>query len=306
MQPGDLPVVVWGRPEAHLCLGQHQSAALELTPDCGVPVVRRPLGGGGVWLDSNQACVVLIAPLDSLPRRNTDWYVYALAPILQVYREAGMPVTLEAQDIWLHGRKLAGSGAATIGQAGLVGSSFLLRFPLEQFASRIATPSSDFQQWLVEALRTAITSWSEHTPLPDWAWLSMVYRRAANQAFGWRWHQSLLTEGERAARDGWRDELIPEHDSTTRLVPHGIKINASSFLTERHYDDGWVRVLTQGRRIVRVALSAATALPETCLRDVEPGVDSLGQSLLPYFNPAQASEWTLRILETAHFYTEST
>ncbi len=306
MQPDDLPVVVWGRPDAHLCLGQHQSAALELIPDCDVPVVRRPLGGGGVWLDRNQACAVLIAPLGTLPNRTVDWYAYALEPLLQVYREAGLPVSLADQDVWLHGRKLAGSGAATIGQAGLVGTSFLLRFPIEQFARRIATPSAGFQQWLVEALRTALTSWSEHAPLPDSAWLSMVYRRAANQAFGWRWHQSLLTEAECAARDGWRDELIPEHDSSTRLVPHGIKLNASSFLTERHYDNGWVRVLTQGRHITRVALSAATALPETCLHAVEPGVESVSQNLLPYLNPVQAGEWALRLLETAHFNPEST
>ena len=306
MQPGDLPVVVWGRPDAHFCLGQHQSAALELIPDCNVPVVRRPLGGGGVWLDNNQACAVLIAPLGTLPRRTADWYAHALAPLLQVYREVGLPVCLNHQDVWLHGRKLAGSGAATIGQAGLVGTSFLLRFPVDAFASRVATPSAGFRQWLVEALNSALTSWSEHAPLPDLAWLSMVYRRAANQAFGWRWHQSLLTEAERAARDGWREELIPEHDCTARLVPHGIKLNASSFLTERHYDNGWVRVLTQGRQITRVAMSAATALPESCLHEVELGAASIGQSLRPYLNPVQAGEWALRLLETAHFNPEST
>lgn len=305
MQPGDLPVVVWGRPQAHFCLGQHQSAAAELIRDPGVPVVRRPLGGGGVWLDTNQACVVLVAPREFFPARPADWFDHALSPIVRVYREAGLPAAMEAQDIWLHGRKLAGSGAATIGAAGLVGSSFLLSFPAGRFVQLVAAPSAGFRLWLADALRASLASWSQHAPVPDWEWLSMVYRRAANAEFGWRWEQSRLTDDERAARDGWRAELVPEDERNTRLVPHGIKINAASFLTEREFDGGWVRVLTQGRRLARVALSAAPALPEARLAGLALNLHELSAILAGYIGCGDAAIWAQRILDTAHVDTES-
>ncbi|WP_413437363.1 biotin/lipoate A/B protein ligase family protein [Sulfuriferula sp. GW1] len=303
MQPGDLPAVVWGRPQPHICLGQHQSASVELNAAYSdVPIVRRPLGGGSVWVDTDQACVALVAPLEFFPFRSADWYAHALQPMVQVYHEAGLPVTLAAQDIWLHGSKLAGSGAATIGRAGVLGSSFMLGFPIEQFAGRVASPSDGFRQWLIEALRTSLTSWSQHASVPDWEWLSMVYRRAANNQFGWRWEQSLLREDERAASDEWRTELIPDHQGSVRMVPHGIKINAACYLTERQYDTGWVRVLTQERRVVRVALSVAPGLPETLLAS-EP--DSIAAELATYLDSAAAQLWAQRITETAYFNPEA-
>lgn len=302
MQPGDLPAVIWGRPQPHVCLGQHQSVSAELNAAYSdVPIVRRPLGGGGVWVDTDQACVALVAPLDFFPFRSANWYAHALQPILQVYHEAGLPATLAAQDIWLHDSKLAGSGAATIGRAGVVGSSFMLNFPIAQFAGRVASPSVGFHQWLVDALRKSLTCWSQHASVPDWEWLSMVYRRAANSRFGWRWEQSRLRDEERAARDEWRAELIPEHQDSARMIPHGIKINAACYLTERQYNNEWVRVLTQGRCLARVALSVAPGFPETQLAD-EPG--SIAAALASYLDPASARLWAQRITETAYFPPE--
>lgn len=303
MQPGDLPVVVWGRPQPHVCLGQHQSASVELSNAyADVPVVRRPLGGGGVWVDTDQACVVLIAPLDFFPFRTVDWYAHALQPIVQVYQEAGLPATLAAQDIWLHGSKLAGSGAATIGRAGVVGSSFMLNFPVEQFAGRVAAPSAGFHQWLLEALRASLTCWTQHASVPDWEWLAMVYRRAANTQFGWRWEQSRLREDERAAGDEWRTELIPDHEGSHRRIPHGIKINAVCYLTERQYGNDWVRVLTHERTLARVALSVAPGLPETQLANEH---DLIVTVLSSHLDSTAAHLWAQRIVETAYFNPEA-
>lgn len=305
MQPGDLPVVVWGRPQPHICLGQHQSASVELNAaHGGVPIVRRPLGGGAVWLDTNQACVVLVAPRDFFPPRTVDWYAHALQALLQVYREAGMPAVLMQQDIWLYGRKLAGSGAATIGQAGLVGSSFMVDFAAAQFALRIAAPSAGFRLWLIDALRGALTSWSQHAARPDWEWLGMVYRRAATALYGWRWEQSILRDGECAARETWRTELIPDQEGHQRLVPNGLKINAASYLTERHYAEGWVRVLTQERSLKRVALAAVPGMPEAHLADLAPDESALRSVLAAYLAYDDAQCWAQRILQTAYFNSE--
>lgn len=130
----------------------------------------------------------------------------------------------------------------------------------------------------------------------------MMYRRAANGQFGWRWEQSRLREDERAASDAWRTELVPDHQGSTRMVPHGIKINAACYLTERRYGADWVRVLTHGRRLARVALSVAPGLPETRLA-YDPS--SIAAELAHYLDSTAAHLWAQRIAETAYFNPES-
>ena len=60
--------------------------------------------------------------------------------MLATYRRFGLPVEWHGQDLWLAGRKIAGSGAATIGRCAVFASSFLLHFPAERFARCIASP----------------------------------------------------------------------------------------------------------------------------------------------------------------------
>ncbi|BBP01518.1 lipoate--protein ligase family protein [Sulfuriferula nivalis] len=304
MRAGDDPVVIWGQPAAHFCLGQHQSMAAELIADVAVPVIRRPLGGGGVWLDRNQVCLVLVAPRDFFPTRTQAWYAHVLAPMLQVYAEMGWHAELVGQDVWLNGKKLAGTGAATIGAAGLVGTSFLLKFPVSEFTQLIAVPSAGFRAWLDEALQASLTTWSDYADVPELPWLSLIYRRAAAGIFEWRWEQACLRDDERGARESYRDELIPEDDRQAKLIPYGIKINARSYLTEREFDGTWVRILTYGQTIVRIACSVAPALPEQALLEVIPSTDALIEILNQFVIAEDARLLAQQILLTAYFAEE--
>ncbi|NOT17802.1 MAG: lipoate--protein ligase family protein [Sulfuriferula sp.] len=301
MQADDDPVVVWGQPAAHFCLGQHQSLAAELVSDLPVPVIRRPLGGGGVWLDRQQICWVLIAPRGRLPSRPADWYEYALAPMLAVYAGMGWDACLVEQDVWLHGKKLAGSGAATIGNAGLIGASFLLHFPVDEFVQLIAAPSAGYRDWLRTALATAMTSWSDYAEPPSVAWLSLMFRRAGATWFDWRWEQAMLTLDERVARDEYRPELLAEAGRAKRLVAHGIKIHARSFLTEQDFGGDSVRVLTHHREITRLAISTAPHLPEAVLMGIANTEQAISAQLAAYLSSDVAQLWAQRILLTAYF-----
>jgi lipoate-protein ligase A len=94
MGEGAAPVVVWGRARPHLCLGQSQGLC-EVAPDIEVPVVRRPLGGGAVWVDEHQYCYALIMPCAAVPRRPADWFAWALAPARCTLAGFGLPARLE-------------------------------------------------------------------------------------------------------------------------------------------------------------------------------------------------------------------
>jgi lipoate-protein ligase A len=223
------PAVVWGKVGAHVCLGQSQGMC-ELANALDVPVLRRPLGGGAVWVDEMQLSYALIAPLESAPVRQADWYAWALAPAIDAFRSFGLAVDLRAEDLWLAGRKIAGSGAATIGRSAVVASSFMMRFPRERFAHAVAAASQAFRARLVEALGAAMTDWAEHGAVPDASVLQSAFRDAVRRRRGWVLRTGTLEGAEAAEIRDWRTELGEPIEQGVRRVPGGIKLNAARVL----------------------------------------------------------------------------
>ncbi len=220
------PAVVWGRAGAHICLGQSQGTC-ELADVLDVPVLRRPLGGGMVWVDEMQLSYALIAPLESVPLRVADWYAWALAPAIATFRDFGLPVERHAEDLWLAGRKIAGSGAATIGCSAVVASSFLMRFPRERFARSVAVASPAFRSRLREAMDLAMTDWAEHGTVPDVDRVQAAFQAALVKQFGWRLRPGAVDHVAAAEIQSWRTELAEPIEAGTRRVPGGIKLNAA-------------------------------------------------------------------------------
>lgn len=249
------PALVWGRAREHVSIGQHQSERAELAWPREVPAVRRPLGGGSVWIDPDQLCYALVVPLAQLARRPADWYGWGLAPALATFRALGLEAERIDRDLWCAGRKIAGSGAATLGRAAVIGSSFLLRFPAARFAACIRCPSDGFRGWLEQELAAAVTSWSEQGPVPEEARVAAAFRGACGALFGWRLADDGLGPEERAARAALLAEEPWGEDGGRRLVPDGIKLNARRYLREAREGGAWARCVTDGERIVRLALS---------------------------------------------------
>jgi lipoate-protein ligase A len=221
-----LPTVVWGRVAPHVCLGQSQGLCeLANLPD--VPVVRRPLGGGTVWVDELQLSYALVAPLASVPSRHAEWYEWALGPAITTYRHFGLAVERHAEDLWLAGRKIAGSGAATIGRSAVVASSFLMHFPRARFARAIAAASPQFGRRLLDALDLAMTDWSEHAPVPADASVRAAYGDAVAGRLGWHLRPGEVSRVEASEIRSWRAELSEPIERGIRRVPGGVKLNAA-------------------------------------------------------------------------------
>ena len=82
----------------------------------------------------------LSAPLQCAPglaRRRLPW---GLAAAVATYRQFGVPAYLN-EEIFLHGRDIAQSRAAVIGECAVIASSFLMRFP----GNCVATPSLELE-----------------------------------------------------------------------------------------------------------------------------------------------------------------
>lgn len=251
------PALVWGSATAHLCLGQAQSAACELAPRIDVPVVRRPLGGGAVWVDEGQLVYILIAPLCHAPRHPADWSAWALQPAIATFRQFGLEVERRGEDLWLGGRKIAGTGAATIGACAVFASSFLLRFPRGRFAACMAG-SDDYRHWLEQGLAATLTDWSAHAPVPPPVDLRTAFGDAVARTLGWRLSPAVLAAYEIDAIAGALQDMDDDaQDSGRRAYRDGIKLNAESYLVEREDSSGRVRELVVRGRVARRAVVAA-------------------------------------------------
>ena len=75
------------------------------------------------------------------PGRETRWLAWGLAAAVAAYRQFGVPAYLD-DELYLHGRNIAQSRVAALGECVVVGSSFLMRFP----GSCVATPSAELEQ----------------------------------------------------------------------------------------------------------------------------------------------------------------
>ncbi len=295
------PAVVWGRAAAHVSIGRHQTREAELAAELEVPVVRRPLGGGCVWIDPDQYCFAIVVPQARLRGRPAQWGDWALAPALDTYASFGLAVERVGQDLWCRGRKIAGSGSASIGRAAVIGSSFLYRFPAERFARAVASPSEEFRAWLVEELKEAVSDWARQGEPPAEEALLEAFRRACGERLGWRLERSCLNAAERSALDcALEEEDEPWCEPPSRrAIRYGIKLNAERFLVERRLGCHWVRLVIHRRRIVRAAASdeeVQARLEAAAGLAVEE--EALGRALasLP---PERSARWTRLILEAA-------
>ena len=103
----------------------------------------------------------LIAPRKLAPGRERRWRSWGLAAAVAAYRQFGVPAYLDADGIWLHGRRIADATVREIGECVMISSRFLARFP----GKCVATPSRELE----EAFRLRLEA--QHGWQFDHSWL---------------------------------------------------------------------------------------------------------------------------------------
>lgn len=295
-QPRDAePIIFWGKPAPHICLGAHQSRNAELDPACPYPVARRWLGGGTVWLDPRQYCFIIVVPATGWGRP-ADWFDRGLAPMMDAYRHFGLSVERHGRDVWLGNSKIAGSGAATIGPSALLGSSFMLDFDAGSFTEAIACPSCQYRSVLRKALAGAMTSWRQHATPPPESEIRSAFRRYISARLGWTIYDDKLSSSESVAADDMTEDDL----GSAKAVANGIKINDATFLLEATFSEAVLTLLSARRTLADIVLpgvvSPALAGRMAGLSFNEP---ILRSTLEQELSAKQAAVWTRRILALA-------
>lgn len=134
LRPGDDPILSFASPETpYVCVGVHQEIAKEVDEDyccaAGLPIYRRRIGGGAVYLDHNQLFTHFICPQDKAPAYAANLYPMFIEPVVRTYRELGVQAEYRPiNDIHVAGRKIGGTGAASFGESTVMAGSFMFDF----------------------------------------------------------------------------------------------------------------------------------------------------------------------------------
>jgi lipoate---protein ligase len=149
----------------YVCLGYHQDAAKELDLDYiareGIPLFRREVGGGAVYLDRGQLFYQFILRKDDkrIPSDKETLFRFLLQPVIDTYREFGVPAEFKpVNDIISRGRKISGNGAAEINDRIVVVGNFILDFNYEKMARVLRVPDEKFRDKVFKTLQENLTT----------------------------------------------------------------------------------------------------------------------------------------------------
>ncbi|WP_414040732.1 lipoate--protein ligase [Acidithiobacillus sp. M4-SHS-6] len=278
----------------YVCIGAHQAVEQEVDEAyCaaqGLPVIRRHVGGGAVYLDENQLFFHFVYPEQPGMLPVSRLYTKFIEPVLRTYRRFGVEATMRPiNDIHVHGRKIGGTGAATIGEAMVMVGSFLFDFDAEHMSHCLQVSSEKFRDKLYNNLRDYITSFRRELgdAAPEQSAVKAVFLEEVAATLDVQPLRDEPTAREWAAIAEWEDRLNdPEwtYRQGRRFRAGQVKIAAGTHLTESsHKAPGGlirVRMLVRDDCIADLELSGDfTCLPESGVENLAKGL--LGASLDP-------------------------
>jgi lipoate-protein ligase A len=143
----------------YVCIGFHQDLEQEVDLDfcraSHIPVFRRDLGGGAVYLDGDQLFFQLILHRDNpaVPMGKEAFYRKFLQPIINVYRRLGIPAEYRPiNDVIAGTRKISGTGVGEIGNCIVFVGNLIVDFNYEMMCKILKVPDEKFRDKVHKAL----------------------------------------------------------------------------------------------------------------------------------------------------------
>jgi lipoate-protein ligase A len=142
---GGPPTLSFMRPSRpYVGLGYHrrlEETDIVACREAGLPVFRRMVGGGVVYLDEHQQFFQICLPVKDVPRSREQALRRLLSPAVVAFRAAGVPAELDDDlEIVVGEAKVCGHGAAQIEDAVVVVGNLIERFDHAAAARVLALP----------------------------------------------------------------------------------------------------------------------------------------------------------------------
>jgi lipoate-protein ligase A len=179
--------------QPYVCIGYHQDVEQEVDlafcEQQGIPVFRREVGGGAVFLDGNQIFFQLVIHQENPLARGSkaDFYRRMLAPVVQAYRDLGVDVHYRPVNdiITSQGRKISGTGAAEINDFLILVGNLIADFDYETMVRVLRVPDAKFRDKVFRSMRENLTTLHrELGEVPPWDEMIGALRRNFSVALG--------------------------------------------------------------------------------------------------------------------------
>jgi lipoate-protein ligase A len=164
----------------YVCVGFHQDVEQEI--DLGyaeahdLPVFRREVGGGAVYLDSGQLFYQLVLRADrpGIPASKEAFFKVLLMPVVETFRAFDVEAEFKpANDILANSRKISGNGAAEIQGMNVLVGNFIMDFDYESMSRVLRVPDEKFRDKVFKTLSQNLTTIrAEVSPVPETAQLA--------------------------------------------------------------------------------------------------------------------------------------
>ncbi len=191
MKPDTPNTILLVSPNApYVSIGYHQDLEkevdLEYCAQNNLPVYRREVGGGAVYLDNGQLFTQWVFHKEDLPVSLEERFAFYVEPLVQTYRALGIPAQYRPiNDIHVQGKKIGGTGAAQMGIAEVLVGSLMFTFDKKTMSRVLKLSSEKMRDKIFESLEAYMTTMAEQLGyLPDRATVKDLYLQKVSEAFG--------------------------------------------------------------------------------------------------------------------------
>jgi lipoate-protein ligase A len=242
----------------YVCIGYHQDAAQEVDMDyCrerDIPVFRREVGGGAVYLDGAQLFWQLVIHKNNplVPAGKNAFYQKFLQAPIEAYRALGVPAEYKpVNDIIANNRKVSGTGVGEIEDYIIFVGNLIVDFDYEMMARVLKVPDEKFRDKVYKTIYENLSTIKrevEHVPPTDELWTLMANKFA--DTLGPLDEQTEVDDEWRAKTDELAAQyLTDEWLFRGRPQREGRKVTIRSGVEMRHKmhkaPGGLIRAVTQ-------------------------------------------------------------
>lgn len=156
---GSPPTLAYMQPdEPYVSIGYHRSVE-ELAPDNRLPVFRRMVGGGPVYIDDGQHFFQIIVPLRMASASRAEAIRSLLAPAVEAFNDVAIPAELDASnEVVVGDQKICGHAAGQIAESVVVVGNLINSFDHEAAAAIVNTPSEIAHDELLTLMRRYVSA----------------------------------------------------------------------------------------------------------------------------------------------------
>jgi len=237
-------IVLVGPTNPYVSIGYHQELEKEVdlsycrTND--LPIFRREIGGGAVYLDAGQIFTQWIFQRGYLPLDLEKRFALYIKPLVDTYRQMGIDAALRPiNDIHVGGKKIGGTGAAQMGDADVVVGSLMFDFNFDLMARVLKVSSEKMRDKIYQSLNQYMTTMTrELGQTPDYAEVKSHYLQRCAETLGADLVSDVPTEAELNITREIESRFVSDewlHQKGGLRQSGAVKIHADVYLLEAAY-----------------------------------------------------------------------